>query len=79
MQHASVFAVVQVQLRDPGSANIIVRQKGLLIDWEKAKEGYHWDHGAKLSMCVFEMWGLSNIALAVRVSFIGVTSIGSAR
>lgn len=51
----------------------------MFIDWEKVKERYHWDHGAKLSMCAFEMWGLSKIALGVRVSFIGVTSVGSAR
>lgn len=27
-----------VPLRDPGSANVIVREKGLFIDWEKVKE-----------------------------------------
>lgn len=50
-----------VQLRDPGSANRVVREKGLFIGWEKGKGRCPWDRGAKPSTrLMFEMWGLRN-------------------
>ena len=52
----------------------------MFIDWEKVKERCQWDGRAKLTnvSAVFEIWGLSNITLGVKISFIGITRAGSA-